>query len=107
MNIFRMIAKKLSISKRFVGEEPFSPVTRIYNDVLKDGLEKNNIEVCIIPRLKINGCAVSASYVRQLLMKDRLDFVKSLVPEPTFRFFASPEGLKIINHMKQQHHSNG
>jgi [citrate (pro-3S)-lyase] ligase len=79
-------AKPLGITKRFVGTEPFDPVTSAYNRQMKEILPNFGVEIVELPRKEIGGMPVSASRVRALL--DRGDFaaIKPLVPETTFRF---------------------
>ena len=59
----KRIAPALNISKRFAGEEPFSPVTRAYNERMKELLPANGIEFEEIPRLM----EISAGKVRSLI----------------------------------------
>ena len=72
------------ITKRFVGEEPFCPITRQYNEALKSNLP---IPVIEIPRFEINGTAVSAGAVRKLLKSGNSEAAAALVPETTVAFF--------------------
>jgi len=81
------IAPALNIKKRFVGDEPYSPVTDAYNRRMKGLLPEHGIELIEIERYKAtdeDGRAVSASRVRELLKEGRLNEVKTLVPETTF-----------------------
>ncbi len=87
----RYIAPALSITRRFVGEEPYCPVTRDYNTQLEQILTKEGIEVTIIPRLEHDGKAISASYVRSLFAEGRLDLIADIVPDSTYQFLASSE----------------
>lgn len=81
IELFRKrIAPALHIKKRFVGEEPFSPTTRAYNERMKALLPESNIELCEIPRLE----AISASRVRKLIEAGRIEETKELVPETTY-----------------------
>lgn len=63
----RHIAPQLGITRRYIGTEPLSPVTAVYNETLKSRLPKDGIEVLEIPRLEKEGQPVSASRVRALL----------------------------------------
>lgn len=74
------IAPALGISLRFVGEEPFCPVTRAYNERMKELLPKHGIELIEIPRLN----DISASRVRALMKQKDYEAIKSLVPETTY-----------------------
>jgi [citrate (pro-3S)-lyase] ligase len=78
------IAPCLNITKRFVGGEPFDPVTRQYNGAMKDILPAYGIEVVEYERLETDGTAVSASAVRKLLAAGRLEEVRNLVPDTTY-----------------------
>ena len=63
----RHIAPALGVTRRFVGTEPLSAVTAIYNDTLKGRLPRAGIEVTELARLEKDGAPVSASRVRALL----------------------------------------
>ena len=63
----RHIAPALKVTGRFVGTEPLSPVTAVYNDTLKNRLPRAGIEVTELGRLEKDGAPVSASRVRALL----------------------------------------
>ena len=85
------IAQSLNITKRFVGTEPFSPITDKYNQGMKYWLSEYNtsapaIEVIEIDRKQINGTAISATAVRYLLEHNQLEEVKKLVPKTTWLF---------------------
>ncbi|MBQ9595643.1 MAG: [Synergistaceae bacterium] len=96
LSIFVKIAGVLGINARYVGEEPKSLVTGIYNQIMSAKLPENDIQCIIIPRLQSQGQVISASNVRQALKEGRFDEIKSLVPECTYKFFTSPEAGKII-----------
>ena len=86
-NIFsKIIAKELRINFRMLGEEKQDDITRQYNDYVKEILTKNGIEVIIIPRLEVNGGAVSAKSVREHIRKKEYDLLKNEVPVPTYEF---------------------
>ena len=76
----RKIAPALGISVRFAGEEPFSPVTRAYNERMKELLPARGISFEEIPRLS----EISAGKVRKLIDAGELDKVRELVPETTY-----------------------
>ena len=84
-NVFIKIAAALSVSRRFIGSEPFSAVTNEYNRVLTDTLPKHGIECRETERLTINGCAVSASNVRRLLASGDKERAFALLPPSTQR----------------------
>ena len=104
LTIFKLISEALHINRRYVGEEPTSQVTGIYNKIMAEELPKADIECIIVPRLGFNNSPVSASTVRQAIHDGRIDSIKPLVPETTYRFFTSPEADEIIKNI--QKHEN-
>jgi [citrate (pro-3S)-lyase] ligase len=80
------IAPHLGIIKRFVGKEPFDPVTQQYNGAMKDILPTYGIEVVEYERLTINGTVISASAVRNMLAAGRKEEVRNFVPDTTYAF---------------------
>lgn len=98
--IFIKIAAHLGIAARFVGEEPNSIVTALYNDTLAAVLPGHGIACRIIPRLAVNEHAVSASYVRECIKTGNIESIRSLVPETTYRYFVSPEAVPVIEHIQ-------
>ncbi len=63
----RHIAPALQVKRRYVGTEPLSAVTAVYNETLKERLPRAAIEVVELERLEKDGAPVSASRVRALL----------------------------------------
>ena len=76
------IAPSLGIKTRYVGEEPFDPVTAQYNDCLKSMLPKSGIKLRIIPR-KNN---ISASFVRKKLLEGSVGELRALLPDCTYEY---------------------
>ncbi len=79
-------ARRLNISKRFVGTEPLSPVTDSYNRQLMAQLPLSGIRVTEVPRKCSDGRPISASRVRELLAKNDFEAIKPLVPPTTYRY---------------------
>ncbi len=73
------IAPPLGIKKRFVGTEPFCPVTNAYNDRLRALLPKYGIELIELERFE----AISASRVRALIKEGKKEETRALVPAST------------------------
>ena len=81
IELFRSrIAPALHITRRFVGEEPFSPTTRAYNERMKTLLPEQGIELVEIPRLG----GISASRVREAIRNGSPASIQNLVPETTY-----------------------
>ena len=57
------IVPTLQLTKRYVGQEPLSPVTSVYNDALRTAFGKD-LELVIIERLSAGDEVVSATRVR-------------------------------------------
>ncbi|AMC94156.1 hypothetical protein AOC36_09190 [Erysipelothrix larvae] len=100
------IAPALSITKRFVGDEPYSFATAIYNTVLKEVLEPT-IHVEILERKKINNHIVSATTVRKLLKEKNTEAVKPFVPATTYQYLISTDGQKTIEKLRTGGSGNG
>lgn len=89
LKIFRQyLAPALGITHRFVGTEPYCEVTAIYNKDMRHWLETPSIpapaiELAEIERLQYHGMAISASWVRKLLVKKDFSAIDYLVPEVT------------------------
>ncbi|AEX51539.1 [citrate (pro-3S)-lyase] ligase [Rahnella aquatilis] len=90
--IFRQyIAPALGITHRFVGSEPFCPVTHQYNCDMHDWLEAPDrlasppLKVVELPRKRhASGRAISASEVRALLRAHQLPRIRDIVPPGTY-----------------------
>ncbi len=95
LEIFVRIAKSLGITARYVGEEPKSLVTGIYNRIMSEKLPEHGIKCVIVPRKTEGGRIISASDVRQAIKEGRLDEIRGLVPESTYEYFAGAEGEKV------------
>ena len=79
-------APAFSISRRYVGSEPLSPLTNRYNETLKENLPPYGIEFIQIPRLEQGATPISASAVRAALAAGDWDTVRNLVPKTTFDY---------------------
>lgn len=78
-----LFKKSLNIKKRFVGTEPFSHTTDLYNKSLKSVMVANDIELVEIKRKELNGKAISASEARlEILNKNELA-LRNLLPPST------------------------
>ncbi len=77
-------APHFGITRRFVGEEPLSPMTGLYNAALAEALPKAGIRLTVIPRLCIGGTPVSASAVRARLAHQ--EEIRDLVPATTYQY---------------------
>jgi len=88
------IAPSLNIRRRYVGEEPLSQSTAIYNKALKD-VFNNEMQLVIIKRKEFDHEVISASRVRKLFRENLMEQIKDLVPKSTYEFLLSKEGREI------------
>ena len=101
LQVFVKIASALDIRTRYVGEEPTSQVTGLYNQIMKEALPKAGIACVEIPRKEYGGAAISASTVRQAIRRGDFDTLKALVPESTYRYFTSTEAAPIVERIRR------
>ena len=103
IEIFAKIAKALDINVRYIGEEPTSLVTGIYNQLMIKKLPENGIQCVVVPRMtnKEGNEVISASDVRKAIKEGQFEKMKNMVPECTYKFFMSEEGRDVVNKIKQ------
>ena len=94
------IAPSLKLAKRFVGEEPYCPVTSTYNEHMKKILPGYGVELVVVPRLEHGEKAISASTVREFIREDRLENAKDLLPASTYDFLVSEEAAEIRKNIR-------
>lgn len=102
LTVFTQIAKVLSITRRYVGEEPTSLVTGIYNRIMSEKLPEQGIECIVVPRKTCEDTPISASNVRLALQNGDYDILSKLVPQTTLDYFKSPEAIPVIERIRQQ-----
>ena len=100
IQVFLRIAQALSLTDRFVGEEPFSQVTGIYNQVMAEELAAAGLGCHIIPRKTDEEGAISASDVRCLIQDGNFEALKKKVPACTFQYFTSEAAEPVIQKIR-------
>ncbi len=100
LTVFCKIAEVLGISKRYVGEEPNSVVTGLYNRIMQEKLPEKGIECIIVPRKESDGAVISASTVRTLIQEKKFDALSALVPQTTLDYFMSEEAAPVIKRIQ-------
>ena len=95
------IAPALGIQRRYVGEEPYSQVTKAYNQAMQEILIPKGIELKIIPRKEFNHEAISASKVRVLIQEGKIQETINLIPKTTYDFLLSDEAKPIIKKLQK------
>ena len=96
LEIFKKIAAALNVTARFVGEEPTSQVTGLYNRIMAEELPKAGIACRIIPRKAAAGQVISASTARKALQAGDMESFRRLVPESTAAWFEGPEAAPVL-----------
>lgn len=99
--VFTRIAKALNITARYVGEEPASQVTGLYNQIMCEQLPKAGIDCIVVPRKEANGRAISASTVRQCLQTGDWDTLETLLPRTTLDYFRSQEAAPVLERIRK------
>lgn len=87
-------APRFSITRRYVGTEPLSPMTEQYNGALRQHLPGRGIELIEIPRLKLDSIPVSASAVREYLRDGNKEMLRQLLPETTYEYLLIHDFIK-------------
>ncbi len=87
------------ITARYVGEEPFSPMTDAYNRAMKSRL---GAMLTIIPRMQIDGDPISASSVRKILKTQPVEAIAPYVPNATLTHLKSREGKEAIDALRRR-----
>lgn len=82
----RYIAPALGATVRFVGSEPFDPLTCRYNEMMAEHLPKGGIEVVQIQRKEYEDKPISASRVRAFIENNKMHAAMELVPPTTQPF---------------------
>lgn len=80
------LAPSLGATVRFVGSEPFDPLTRRYNELMAELLPKSGIEVVLIERKDLDGNPISASRIRAFIENNKMHAAMQLVPPTTQPF---------------------
>jgi len=89
------IAPHFHVKTRFVGSEPFCGTTAAYNEAMHRVLPPLGIEVREIERKSAIDEPISASRVRDMLLRGELEGIAEMVPVSTLDFLLSSEGIKI------------
>ncbi len=81
------IARRLGITRRYLGDEKHNPKMQFFNDLLKEQLPPCGIEVIELPRAQAGGRSISASLARKAADEGDRETLLANVPETTLRFF--------------------
>jgi [citrate (pro-3S)-lyase] ligase len=100
--------KKLNITKRIVGDEPYCEVTNAYNKALFKILEKLGISLKTVKRKEGENKTgfISASKVRDSLRRNKgvnTEELSDLIPGTTIEFLLTKEGKEIVEKIISSH----
>ena len=87
--------KAFGITERFVGDEPFSKITALYNQEMKKILPEYGIQVTELPRYQCGGTIISATTVRQKFLEGNTEELQAFVPHSTYEYLISPKGQAL------------
>lgn len=91
-----MIAPKLNITCRFLGEEPNCIVTNSYNARMLFFFPPRGINVSIIKRKSLSsGKVISASAVRKALEQNNYSLLHAMLPSTTINYLISENIMRI------------
>ena len=99
--VFTKIAAALNVTVRYVGEEPTSQVTGLYNQIMREELPKAGIECVVVPRKECGGKAISASDARRMIRNGNFEALRQLVPETTYAYFISKEARPVVERIQK------
>lgn len=86
-----IIAKRLGITRRFLGDERHNPKMQFFNELMKEVLPRYGIEVIELPRAQAGGRAISASLARNAAAEGDRETLLANIPETTLRFFVGTD----------------
>jgi len=90
------IAPRLGIKARYIGEEPYCPITNAYNEAMLAIFPQYGIEVKVIKRVQAEGEIISASKVRDMIRQDDWEGIKKFVPENTYHYLCLDKTKEIL-----------
>jgi [citrate (pro-3S)-lyase] ligase len=83
----RLFAPSLGVSVRFIGTEPLSPLTNVYNRVMREVLPPGGVEVNELERaVTERGDVISATVVREKLSSGDTDDIRDYLPDSTIKY---------------------
>ncbi|BDQ58909.1 [Citrate [pro-3S]-lyase] ligase [Enterococcus faecalis] len=86
------IAPILEIQQRYVGEEPYSEVTDVYNQAMQQVFGQT-ITLTIVPRLAIGGELISATKVRKAMAEGDKETLKKFLPATSYQYLVEHKKL--------------
>ncbi len=88
-----IIAPRLGVTKRFLGDEKHNPKMQFFNELMKEILPQYCIEVIELPRAQVSGHSISASAAREAAARGDRETLLGNVPVSTLKFFIGMDDL--------------
>lgn len=82
----QLICPILGIKYRFVGEEPYSTITRGYNGQMKKILPLYGVECVEIERIDVDGEIISATKIRKAISENDDELLRKMLPETSYEY---------------------
>ncbi|KFN91954.1 citrate lyase ligase [Tetragenococcus muriaticus PMC-11-5] len=79
------IAPVLDIHVRYVGDEPYSKVTEVYNQAMQEVFGQE-LELVVLTRKAIDGNIISATKVRKAIAEQDEKLLLELLPKTTYNY---------------------
>lgn len=95
------IAPALGITRRYVGHEPYCPVTAMYNETMQRILPRFGVDVVEIERQEHRTEPISASEVRRRIAAGNVAATKELVPAVTYTYLTSSASAQILARLQE------
>lgn len=92
----RYIAPALGATVRFVGSEPFDPLTKRYNEMMQQLLPQYGVDTRLVERTCRKGEAVSASRVRAFIEANKMHAAMELVPATSQPFILAKFAVNAL-----------
>ena len=86
-----IIAKRLGITRRFLGDERHNPKMQFFNELMKEMFPLYGIEVIELPRAQAGRRAISASLARNATVGGDRETLLANIPETTLRFITGTD----------------
>ena len=86
-----IVAKRLGITRRFLGDEKHNPKMQYFNELMKETLPAYGIEVVEVPRAQTGGRSISASLARKAAEEGDMETLLQNIPETTVPFMLGRE----------------
>ncbi|MCX7781132.1 MAG: [citrate (pro-3S)-lyase] ligase, partial [Negativicutes bacterium] len=97
------IARRLGITARYIGEEPYCSVTGAYNAAMLDIFPQHGIEIVVMKRIEADGEIISASKVRDMIRQGDWAGIQKAVPATTYNYLLSPEAQEVLAKIRSSH----